>query len=81
MSGAATDTPGVCVMVRGKVVAWFASFDQWAQAWCTENHYGEWLAWRASAPTPTPLMAAEAAEIERKAAQLHARLKEPPCSD
>jgi hypothetical protein len=66
---------GVCVLVRGVVVAWFADFDDAAGGWCTENHFGEWLTWRGAAPTPTPLTEAEAAEIERKAAELHAKLR------
>ena len=66
---------GVCVLVRGAVVAWFADFDDAAEAWCTENHFGEWLTWRAAAPTPIPLTEAEAAGIDRKAAELHAKLR------
>jgi hypothetical protein len=66
---------GVCVLVRGAVVAWFAAFDDAAEDWCTENHFGEWLTWRAAAPTPIPLTEAEAAEITRKAAELHAKMR------
>ena len=66
---------GVCVLVRGAAVAWFADFDDAAVAWCTENHFGEWLVWRAAAPLLIPLTEQEAAECERKAAELHARLR------
>lgn len=58
---------GVCVLVRGAVVAWFADFDGVAEGWCTENHFGEWLTWRAAAPIPIPLTEAETTELKRRA--------------
>lgn len=45
---------GVAVMVDGKVVAWFADWDESASEWCTENHFGRWLTWRAITPEIIP---------------------------
>jgi hypothetical protein len=45
---------GAAVIVRGVVVAWFATFDEAAEDWCRENHFGEWLTWRAKAPEIVP---------------------------
>lgn len=45
---------GVAVMVDGKVVAWFADWDETASEWCTENHFGRWLTWRAITPEIIP---------------------------
>ena len=66
---------GVCVLVRGRIVAWFADFDDRAEEWCTENHFGEWLTWRATAPQPIPLTEQESKEVQDKANELHAKLQ------
>ena len=66
---------GVCVLVRGVVVAWFADFTEEARDWCTENHYGEWLTWRAAAPVPIPLTATEQADCDKRTAVLLAKLR------
>ena len=66
---------GVCVLVRGAVVAWFADFDDAAEDWCTQNHFGEWLTWRAAAPVPIPLTAIEQAACDKRAAALRAKLR------
>jgi hypothetical protein len=70
-----TDGLGVCVIVRGVVVAWFAEFTDDARQWCTDNHFGEWLTWRARAPVPIPLTAAEEAEAKRRGRELHAKIR------
>lgn len=67
---------GVCVLVRGTAVAWFATFDEAAEQWCTENHFGEWLTWRASPPKPLPLTEQEAEDCRREADELSAVLNE-----
>ena len=72
---------GVCVLVRGAVVAWFADFDDEAEQWCTENHFGEWLTWRAAAPTPIPLTVAEREECEKRGAELAAHFSDPRYAD
>lgn len=61
---------GVCVLVDGVVVAWFAEFTEEAQMWCTENHFGRWLTWRAAAPVPIPLTEDEMREAKRRAQEL-----------
>jgi len=53
------DLLGASVIVNGKVVAWFADFNEEAREWCTENHFGEWLVWRATPPVIVPLTDAE----------------------
>lgn len=45
---------GAAVMVDGKVVAWFADWDETTSEWCTENHFGRWLTWRAITPEIIP---------------------------
>ncbi|MCR4319731.1 MAG: hypothetical protein NUV74_05270 [Candidatus Brocadiaceae bacterium] len=65
---------GVCVLVRGAVVAWFADFDEAARGWCTENHFGEWLTWRAKPPEIVPLTPEEVVKVEQDAAELYAKL-------
>ncbi|KAF0163032.1 MAG: hypothetical protein FD157_3378 [Rhodocyclaceae bacterium] len=50
---------GAAIFVNGRVVAWFADFTDEARDWCTENHFGQWLAWRAKSPELVPLTEAE----------------------
>jgi hypothetical protein len=69
---------GAAVIVGGKVVAWFAEFDEAAQEWCTENHFGQWLIWRATPPVIVPLTDEEHAEVMRKAEELATLFKEAP---
>jgi len=61
---------GAAVIVNGQVVAWFADFTEEAQDWCTENHFGQWLTWRAKPPEIVPLTEAEYDEVMRKAAEM-----------
>lgn len=61
---------GVCVLVDGVVVAWFAEFTAEAQMWCTENYFGQWLTWRAAAPVPIPLTEEEMRDVKRRAQEL-----------
>ncbi len=56
---------GVAVIVDGVVVAWFIDFNDEAQQWCTENHFGKWLAWRAKPPEIVTLTDAELSEAQR----------------
>lgn len=67
---------GIAILVNGRIVAWFAEFDESAREWCTANHFGEWLGWRASAPGIIPLTEAEDTEIRRQAAALHKLFQE-----
>ena len=69
---------GSAVIVRGVVVAWFADFTDEAREWCTENHFGEWLTWRAKPPEIVPLTEAEYDEAMRKGAELAAKLNISP---
>lgn len=66
---------GAAVIVRGQVVAWFADFTEEAREWCTENHFGQWLTWRAKAPELVPLTESEYDDAIRKGAELAAALK------
>jgi len=69
-----TDGLGVCVIVNGVVVAWFAYTDI-AEEWARENYFGRWLTWRASAPVPIPLTDDEAAECKRRAKEIHDKIR------
>ena len=73
-----TDGLGTAVIVRGKIVAWFATFTEEARDWCTENHFCEWLTWRAKAPEMVPLTEAEYDAVMRDAKELAEKLKEAP---
>ncbi len=66
---------GTGIYVEGKVVAWFADFTEEAREWCTENHFGQWLAWRSTQPTYIPMTLEEIAEAERLGAELAAKLR------
>jgi hypothetical protein len=72
---------GAAVIVGGVVVAWFANFDEAAQEWCTENHFGQWLMRRAKPPELVPLTEAEYDEVMRQGKELadalHARPEAP----
>lgn len=76
-SGARDAEPGCAVLVGGSVVAWFADADA-AEEWGTKNHFGQWLTWRSTAPVPIPLTAAERADCERRARELHDGLNIEP---
>ena len=65
---------GVCVIVNGAVVAWFAYSDH-AEQWARQNYFGRWLTWRAAAPVPIPLTAEEMAEAKRRGRELHAKIR------
>jgi len=69
---------GTAVIVHKVVVAWFADFTEEARDWCTENHFGEWLPWRAKAPEIVPLTEAEYNAVMREGRDLAAKLKEAP---
>lgn len=71
---------GAAVLVRGKVVAWFSEFTEEAQEWCTENHFGEWLTWRAKPPEIVPLTEAEYDEAMQSAVEMAAWFKDLPQS-
>ena len=73
-ASALTDVLGAAVIVRGVVVAWFADFTEEAREWCTENHFGEWLTWRAKPPEIVPLTEAEYDQAMRAGAELAAKL-------
>lgn len=75
---ALTDGLGTAVIVGGVVVAWFADFTQEASEWCTENHFGQWLVWRAKAPEIVPLTEAEYDEAMRKAAEFATLFEDKP---
>ena len=72
------DGLGAAVIVRGQVVAWFADFTEEAREWCTENHFGEWLTWRAKPPEIVPLTEAEYDEAMRKGKEMAALFDDTP---
>lgn len=69
---------GAAILVDGVVVAWFADFTEEAREWCTENHFGRWLAWRAKAPEIVPLTHAEYDEAMRKAKEFSVLFEDAP---
>jgi len=69
---------GAAVIVDGAVVAWFDDFTEEAREWCTENHFGRWLVWRARAPEIVPLTEAEYDEAMRKANELVSLFEDTP---
>lgn len=73
-----TQLLGAAVIVRGQTVAWFADFTEEAREWCTENHFGEWLTWRAKPPEIVPLTEAEYDEAMQKGKELAAAFKDLP---
>ena len=77
-ASASTEGLGAAVIVRGVVVAWFADFTEEAREWCTENHFGQWLVWRAKAPEIVPLTSEELAKAEALAADWSDMFKEAP---
>ena len=77
-ASALTDVLGAAVIVRGVVVAWFADFTEDAREWCTENHFGEWLTWRAKRPEIVPLTEAEYDEAMRKGKGMAALFDDTP---
>lgn len=69
---------GAAVIVGGVVVAWFATFDEAAEDWCRDNHFGQWLTWRAKPPEIVPLTTEELERVEQRAKELSALFKEAP---
>jgi hypothetical protein len=59
---------GVCVIASGRMVAWFAEFNEAAHEWCTDNYFGQWILWKAKSPEIIPLTTEELKECERQAA-------------
>lgn len=73
---------GFSVIVRGSVVAWFAEWNEAAEDWCRDNHFGEWLTWRSTAPEIIPLTPTEYAECQRKTTEIFDAIhKEPRIAD
>lgn len=68
--------PDTSVFVDGVLFAWFAVFDEAAQVWCTENHFGKWTTWQANAPVTIPITPDELKRIEADAADMAAKFKE-----
>lgn len=66
---------GAGVYVNGKPVAWFATFDEAASDWCTENYFGRWLACKSTAPMPIPKTKEELEDIQKRAAELYDLMK------
>lgn len=58
---------GAAVIVNGKIVAWFADFDDEAREWCSYNHFGEWMTWRSKIPEIVPLTQEEVERADKKA--------------
>ena len=77
-ASALTDGLGAAVIVDGVVVAWFSDFTEEAREWCTENHFGRWLVWRAKAPETVPLTEAEYDDAMRKAKELASLFEDTP---
>ena len=65
---------GSAVLVGGCLVAWFADPEQ-AMEWARENHWGNWLTWRAKTPEIVPLTSEELADCERRANEISEMLR------
>lgn len=55
---------GTAVLVGGQVVAWFRDFDDSSAEWCRDNHFGQWLTWRAATPETIALTPEEQAKVD-----------------
>lgn len=66
---------GQAIIVNGEVVAWFKYPDELSSDWCSCAHFGQWLAWRATAPEVIPLNEEEKKELDRKARELWGKLQ------
>ena len=80
-ASALDDGLGAAVLVRGEVVAWFAHLTEETREWCTENHFGEWLTWRAKPPELVPLTEAEYDAAMKAGAELAAALNVEPVAE
>jgi hypothetical protein len=60
---------GTAVLVNGEIVAWFANFDESAEDWCRDNHFGNWLTWRATPPETIPLTTEEQELVDANVAK------------
>lgn len=69
---------GTAVIIGGKIIAWFSDFTEEAREWCTQNHFGEWLTWRAKPPEIVPLTEAEYEAAIQEGKELAARFKNMP---
>ena len=69
---------GAGVLVDGVMVAWFADFTEEAREWCTENHYGRWLVWRATRPEIVPISPEDLEKVGADAQRLADLFKEAP---
>lgn len=67
------DNIGTVVIVDGKLVAWFADFNEEAREWCTENFFGRWLGWKAKEPEQIPLTIEDLGRIEKDADEMYMR--------
>lgn len=67
---------GQAIIVDGEIVAWFKYPDEEAREWCSYNHTGKWMAWRATPPVLVPLTPDEQAKVDIEAARLHEAMKE-----
>jgi hypothetical protein len=65
---------GSAVIAGGCLVAWFSDPEQ-AVEWASENHFGNWVTWRAEPPLIVPLTDEELAGVEKRAAEFSAKLK------
>lgn len=72
---ASTDKLGVAVLANGRVVAWFAEFDDYAHDFCTENWFGCWLTWRVKRPEIVPLTPEEQAKCDEAAREIRDALR------
>jgi hypothetical protein len=76
---------GVAVLVDGAIVAWFESFGEEEEYYCTSRWFGRWLTWKATAPSIIPLTEEEEKELNAKVEELTAKIQgcivEPKVAD
>lgn len=68
--------PGVAVVAGGAMVAWFNDPEA-AEAWATENHFGNWLMHPCVLPHVPPFSKEHIAAARARAEELYVLFGEP----
>jgi len=66
---------GISVLVDGKIVAWFAEWDEETRDWCSEHYFGKWLTWKATIPKLIPLSKEEYNNVKKSAKEISKKFK------
>jgi len=66
---------GISVLVDGKIVAWFAEWDEETRDWCSKHYFGKWLTWKATIPKLIPLSKEEYNNVKKSAKEMSKKFK------